>query len=74
MSVKVKDHPGLLRDPFSKAIVVADKDKYNTYLEQRERMRKQQEMIEKNNAEISALKDDMAQIKSMLTELLVRGK
>ena len=74
MSVRVKDHPGLVRDPYSKAVINSDSKNFNTYLEQRERMRKQQETIEKNDAEIAALKDDMAEIKSLLKELLGRGK
>lgn len=69
MSVKVKDHPGLLRDPFSKAIISGDKEKYNTYIEQRERLKKQQEMINNNNAEIQALKQDINDIKSMLMQI-----
>lgn len=69
MSVKVKDHPGLLRDPFSKAIISGDKEKYNTYIEQRERMKKQQEMINQNNAEIETLKNDIKDIKSMLMQI-----
>lgn len=69
MSIKVKDHPGLMRDPFSKAIVNVDQNSYNTYIEQRTRMQKQAEMIAENRQDVEQLKNEMAEIKNILQQI-----
>ena len=69
MSIKVKDHPGLVRDPFSKAVVNVDQNSYNTYIEQRTRMQRQAQMITESKQEVDQLKQEVAEIKTILLQI-----
>jgi hypothetical protein len=69
MSLKVKDHPGLVRDPFSKAVINIDENGFNSYIEQRNRMKKQIEAIESNKNEVQQLKEDVAELKALMLQI-----
>ena len=69
MSIKVKDHPGLIRDPFSKAVVNVDQNSYNTYIEQRNRMKLQLETVENSKQEVQQLKQDVAELKALMLQI-----
>jgi DNA repair ATPase RecN len=69
MSIKVKDHPGLIRDPFSKAVVNVDQNSYNTYIEQRNRMKMQIETVENSKQEVQQLKQDVAELKALMLQI-----
>lgn len=64
--IKVKDHASLVRDSFTKNVINTDSRSYNTYLEQREKMRRQQEDIMSMKQDIQELKDLLLQIASKL--------
>lgn len=63
---KVKDHPGLYRDPVSKAIVVMDKTARENYLNQKQIVKKTMSATDELRGEINNLKTEMSEIKDML--------
>lgn len=66
--LKVKDHPGLVRDPKSKAIINIDKDAYSDY---QNKKIIQSKMINMNE-EIYQLKQSVEEIKQLITQLAQR--
>lgn len=68
MKLKVKDHPGLVRDSSSKAILNVDLDAHKEYQNKKAVQNKMINMSE----EINELKQSMTDIKSMLTQILQR--
>jgi len=68
MKYLVKDHPGLYRDPNSKAIISEDSDAYKKYIN--EKKFREKSIILEN--EINIMKSDINEIKNLLKELLRR--
>jgi len=68
MKLKVKDHPNLIRDSFSKGIISEDSSGYNRYVKEKQ-MRDKTIHVE---SEINNMKSEMNEIKNMLRELLNR--
>lgn len=68
--LKVKEHPNLLRDPHTKAIIVDDPRGRQQYLNQRQMALKTQNMNEQVMNEVSQLKDDIQELKSAINILL----
>ena len=66
--IKVKDHPNLVRDPKSKAIINMDSAGYN---ERKQKILVNEKMINMNN-EINNLKQSVDDIKSLLQQLIKR--
>lgn len=67
MSVyKVKDKPHLVRDSYSKAVIVTD----STLLEEHRRKKQVASNIQQLNNEINGIKNEMNDIKHLLSELL----
>lgn len=58
IDLKVKDHPGLVRNSFSKAIINIDKDAYSEY-----KAKKQM------HQRVASLESDVQDIKSALFEI-----
>jgi hypothetical protein len=56
MPLKVENEPALVRDEYSKAIINTDSSGYNNYVEQRGRLRQQQEKLDLLASEVSELK------------------
>jgi hypothetical protein len=67
--IRVKDSPNLVRDTYSKAIINTDPKGYNDYVNQRERLKAQQEILLNNTKEIENLKQDVNEIKSLLQQI-----
>lgn len=67
--LKVKDHPTLYRDPNSKAILVVDQTARQNYLNQRAVAARALGETEKLNTEISNLKDEITDIKTLLSQI-----
>ena len=65
MYIKVKDHPGLVRDSKSKAIVNVDKNAYNEYIQKKLLKEK---MISMDN-EINTIKQSVNEIKELLIKM-----
>lgn len=66
MKLVVKDYPGLIRDPHTKAIMSEDSSSFQKYL-------KEKQLRDKNlqlENEINIMKSDINEIKSLLRELL----
>ena len=68
MHLKVKDHPGLVRDSKSKAIINVDKDAYNEY----QNKKLMQKKVINISEEIDDLKQSVNDIKTLLTQILQR--
>lgn len=64
--IKVKDHPGLVRDSNSKAILNTNEDGLNKYREMRDKEMKTAQAID----EVQKLRSDVDEIKDMLKKLL----
>lgn len=79
MLVKVKDHPGLLKDTVSGALLNVDRRASDEYLRQKDMLnnnRKMQEdvlQLKEKIGEIDSLKEDMNEIKTLLKELVNKG-
>ena len=70
---KVQGHESLVRDMSSHAILVNNDTSYEAYKRSRDKDRKQRELIEQQAKEMESLKNDMQEIKQMIT-LLIKGK
>jgi hypothetical protein len=68
--IKVKDHPDLVRDRNSNAILNTDAEALNKYREERERLLKVKNAVN----EVETLRNDVNEIKEMLQLLLKREK
>ena len=64
--LKVKDEPGLERDPHSKAILNVDKNAYNEYMQKK---LVKEKIITMDN-EINTIKQSVNEIKDLLTKLV----
>lgn len=64
--IKVKDHPGLVRDSRSKAILNTNDAALAKYREERDKQLRIQRAIE----DVDGLKQDVDEIKAMLKKLL----
>lgn len=64
--IKVKDHPGLVRDSQSKAILNTNDIALAKYREERDKQLRIQRAIE----DVDGLKQDVDEIKAMLKKLL----
>ena len=71
--LKVKDHPGLVRDKNSNAILNTDQTALNKYREERERLLKVKNAVEDTEIlkrEFAQTKQDINEIKQMLMKLM----
>lgn len=64
--IKVKDHPGLVRDKRSTAILNTDQEELAKYRSERDQKMKLQQTVN----DVAELKNDMAEIKNLLQQLL----
>jgi len=68
MKYKVQDHPGLVRDSRSNAIINIDEKSYKEY-----RSRKlMQSKVSELDSEIKDIKNSVEEIKSLLTQIIKR--
>lgn len=71
--LKVEGHESLVRDMSSHAIINNDDEAYEAYRRNRQNMKRQAELIDQQSKEIKTLKNDIQEIKDMLSTL-IRGK
>lgn len=64
--LKVREHPDLVRQKSSNAILSVDASALNKYREERDKQMKLNKIIQENDL----LKSDVAEIKSLLKQLL----
>lgn len=67
---KVKDYPHLLKDEKSRAVINTDQDGYQKYIAERNYRTNVKQETSQLEDEINNLKSDMAEIKSLLIQLL----
>ena len=66
----VKGHSDLARDPENGSIVNVNKTEYNQYLARREVKSEKNQKVQNIEDELTNMKGDIAEIKSLLKELL----
>ena len=64
-TIRVKDHPGLIRDPVSKAIINIDQEAYNDH---KNRKNMQTKVIELQN-EMEEVKNSLREIKELILQI-----
>ena len=68
--VKVKDHSNLVRDPSTNCIINTSQSDYDQYLARRKQKRSEHERVDTMEQDLSDLKSEIGEIKSLLKEIL----
>lgn len=68
--IPVKDHENWYRDPFSGSIQCSDQSEYNKYMSAYRAEQKKEHEFQTLQKEVSELKSDMGDIKSLLLTLV----
>ena len=68
--VKVKGHADLVRDPVTNAIINTNKSKYEEYISRRNIKKSETQKVQDLENELSCIKDDLNEIKSLLKEII----
>ena len=68
--VKVKGHADLIRDPVTNAIINTNKSKYEEYISRRNIKKSETQKVQDLENELSCIKDDLNEIKSLLKEII----
>ena len=72
--VKVEDDLNLVRDVETGAILFNNTAQYQNYVEQRKKILSRNNQVEQQKEEINSMKNDISEIKGMLTALLNRNQ
>ena len=72
--IKVKDDTNLVRDVETGAILFNNSVQHHKYVEQRKRFVSRNTQVEQQAEEINSMKNDISEIKGMLTALLNRNQ
>ena len=67
--VRVKGHSDLVRDPVTNAIINTNKSKYEEYISRRNIKKSETQKVKNLEDELSCIKDDLNEIKSLLRGL-----
>ena len=70
MTQKVESHPELAKDEYSKGITNIDNDAYKKYMQSAMTRKERNALLETNTKEINNLKEDVAEIKDMLRQII----
>jgi hypothetical protein len=68
--LKVEGNSDLVRDASNMAILNTNRTEYENYIRKRETMLAMKEEVSRNSQEIGIIKEDLSEIKQMLTALL----
>ena len=68
--VKVENETTLYKDVVSKVVINKDNSAYENYMQQRARLKAEQEQLKQNTNDIQELKKDIGDIKDMLSVIL----
>jgi len=68
--VRVKGHSDLVRDPVTNAIINTNKSKYEEYISRRNIKKSETQKVQDLENELSCIKDDLNEIKSLLKEII----
>ena len=72
--IKVQDDSNLVRDVETGAILFNNSAQHHKYVEQRKKFVSRNDQIEQQAEEINSMKNDISEIKGMLTALLNRNQ
>lgn len=67
--LQIENHPDLVRDPSTGAIINRNNGEYQKYLENYQRLRREKEELESLKSDVSGLKSDIDVIKNLLINL-----
>lgn len=68
--LKVSGHDGLVRDTSNGAIINTNEGDYKVYMAQKQNALQRQRQISEQAEEINNIKNELSEIKSLLTQLL----
>ena len=68
--IPVQDSPGIFRDSITNAIINRNTNDYNTYIQNRQRMKSKNERINDLEKKVDDLSGDIGDIKSMLQSFI----
>ena len=68
--LRVKGHSDLIRDPMTNAIINTNKSKYEEYISRRNIKKSETQKVQDLEDELSCIKDDLNEIKSLLKEII----
>ena len=68
--LRVKGHSDLIRDPMTNAIINTNKSKYEEYISRRNIKKNETQKVQDLEDELSCIKDDLNEIKSLLKEII----
>jgi len=68
--IKVKDHTNLVRDPKTNSIINTNMAEYNEYVSRRKTKKTEEKRVEEIENDVSSIKDDLNEIKSLLKSLV----
>ena len=68
--VRVKGHSDLVRDSVTNAIINTNKSKYEEYISRRNIKKSETQKVQDLEDELSCIKDDLNEIKSLLKEII----
>ena len=67
--VKVKNQPNLVRDPHTNSIINTNMAEYNEYVARRKAKSSETQRVEDLENDVSEIKDDLNEIKTLLRNL-----
>ncbi len=68
--LRVEGHSDLIRDPMTNAIINTNKSKYEEYISRRNIKKSETQKVQDLEDELSCIKDDLNEIKSLLKEII----
>ena len=68
--LRVKGHSDLIRDPMTNAIINTNRSKYEEYISRRNIKKSETQKVQDLEDELSCIKDDLNEIKSLLKEII----
>jgi hypothetical protein len=68
--IKVENETRLYRDPITKSVINTDDVGYKKYIQQRQKLKQTQEVVEQNTNDIKSIKQELSEIKGMLATIV----
>ena len=68
--LRVEGHSDLIRDPMTNAIINTNRSKYEEYISRRDIKKNETQKVQDLENELSCIKDDLNEIKSLLKEII----
>jgi hypothetical protein len=68
--LKVENESRLFRDAVTKSVINTDDVGYKKYIQQRQKLKQTQEVVEQNTNDIKSIKEELSEIKGMLATIV----